>query len=99
MSLPELKELQPNCETVEFGRNVYVCDPAKPLAKGRRAAVWGVVERPQGGELRRIATSGIYKPRPNDAAPRASSGWPTGVGQSGAGKKPHIPVRPTWRLG
>jgi hypothetical protein len=45
-----------------------VCDPTKPLAKGQRAAVWGVVERPGGGELTRIATSGIYKPRPGDAA-------------------------------
>jgi hypothetical protein len=53
---------------VEFGRNVYVCDPTKPLAKGQRAAVWGWIRRPRGDEVRRIATSGIYRPRPDDAA-------------------------------
>jgi hypothetical protein len=68
MSLPEMKKVPRGCEVVEFGRTTYVCDPATPLAKGKRAAVWGFVERPGGGETRRIATSGVYKPRPGDEA-------------------------------
>jgi hypothetical protein len=50
MPLPTVRELPPGCETVEFGRNVYVCDPAKPLAKGQRAAVWGGIGRPRRDE-------------------------------------------------
>jgi hypothetical protein len=68
MALPEMKQVPPGCETVECGRHPYICDPSAPLAKGQRAAVWGMVPRPGGGEPRRIATSGTYRPRPGDEA-------------------------------
>ena len=34
------EKVPPGCEALEFGRHTYGCDPAKPLAKGQRAAVW-----------------------------------------------------------
>ena len=61
---PVLTELPAGCEVVEFGRHAYVCDPAAPLEKGMRAAVWGT---PRRGELPpdlkpgRLVVVGVYQ--------------------------------------
>jgi hypothetical protein len=68
MSLPEMKKVPPGCETVEFGRHTYVCDPNLALERDQRAAVWGHVQYRPGGKVHRIATSGTYRPQPGDAA-------------------------------
>src|SRR5262249_341966 len=61
MSLPQLKTVPPGCETVEFGRDTFVCDPNLALVSGQRAAVWGLVQLRPDGKVHRIATSGPYR--------------------------------------
>lgn len=62
--LPEMSEAPAGCEVIEFGRHAYVCDPAAPLQKGMRAAVWGTPPRSElrpAAEPRRLVVVGVYQ--------------------------------------